>query len=204
MDSAIVAAASLAHRYLTARKLPDAVSIYLVRHAPLYARVATDERARTDEASASIRVARDSQPEEVDRLSRMKLQLEIELTALRREVERNKKDDVSKDKIKIVEEQLSKIEEEISPILARYAVEKGKAQEIQSIKQVSHSTRLFSDCESDNRDSENRRDEEQGGQGDSRLRSGYRCRHSTLRNPRPTRAAGRSSRAESYGRCSIS
>lgn len=90
----------------------------------------------TDEASAAIRVARDSQPEEVDRLSRMKLQLEIELTALRREVERNKKDDVSKEKISQVEEQLSKIEEEIAPILARYNVEKGKAEEIQNIKQV--------------------------------------------------------------------
>lgn len=76
----------------------------------------------------------------------MKLQLEIELTALRREADRKiKKDDASKEKIKQVEEQLAKIDEEIAPILARYAVEKGKAEEIQSVKQVS---RFFSDSAS--------------------------------------------------------
>lgn len=56
LDTAIVAAATLAHRYLTSRKLPDSAIDLL------------------DEASAAINVARQSQPEEVDRLERQKLQ----------------------------------------------------------------------------------------------------------------------------------
>lgn len=116
MDSALVAAATLAHRYLTSRKIPDS-AVDLV-----------------DEAAAAIRVSRDSQPEEVDRLSRAKLQLEIELTALQRELERNKKDDISRAKIEDVKKEISKIDEDLAPIVAQFAVEKGKAEEIQQIK----------------------------------------------------------------------
>ena len=67
LDSALVAAATLAHRYLTSRKLPDA-AIDLV-----------------DEAAAAVRVTRDSQPEEVDRLERAKLQLEVSIFVQPRE-----------------------------------------------------------------------------------------------------------------------
>jgi ATP-dependent Clp protease ATP-binding subunit ClpA len=67
LDNAIVTAATLAHRYLTARRLPDS-AIDLV-----------------DEAAAAVRVTRDSQPEAVDRLERKKLQIEVEAHALAKE-----------------------------------------------------------------------------------------------------------------------
>jgi ATP-dependent Clp protease ATP-binding subunit ClpA len=67
LDNAIVTAATLAHRYLTARRLPDS-AIDLI-----------------DEAAAAVRVTRDSQPEDVDRLERKKLQIEVEAHALSKE-----------------------------------------------------------------------------------------------------------------------
>ena len=57
LDSAMVSAATLAHRFLTSRKLPDS-AIDLI-----------------DEAAAAVRVARDSQPEAIDQLERAKLQV---------------------------------------------------------------------------------------------------------------------------------
>lgn len=101
---ALVAAATLAHRYLTQRRLPDS-AIDLI-----------------DEASATVRVTRDSQPEEIDRLERQRLQLQIELTALRREFERNKttKDEASKSRIEEVQLAISAIQEELDPIVAKY------------------------------------------------------------------------------------
>ncbi|KAK4702684.1 ATP-dependent Clp protease ATP-binding subunit ClpB, partial [Phenoliferia sp. Uapishka_3] len=116
LDSALVSAATLAHRYLTSRKLPDS-AIDLV-----------------DEASAAVRVTRDSQPEEVDRLERAKLQLEIELQALKTELSRNKKDEVAKGKIKEVQEGISRLDEELAPIKARYEAEKAKSEELQDIR----------------------------------------------------------------------
>jgi ATP-dependent Clp protease ATP-binding subunit ClpB len=91
-----------------------------------------------DEASATVRVTRDSQPEEIDRLERQKLQLEIELTALRREIERNKttKDESSKMRIEEVQFAISKLQEELDPIAAKYQAEKAQADEIQSAKKV--------------------------------------------------------------------
>lgn len=67
LDGALVTASTLAHRYLTSRRLPDS-AIDLV-----------------DEAAAAVRVTRDSQPEAVDRLERKKLQLEVEAHALGKE-----------------------------------------------------------------------------------------------------------------------
>lgn len=115
-----MSAATLAHRYLTSRRLPDS-AIDLI-----------------DEASATVRVTRDSQPEEIDLLERQKLQLEIELTALRRELERNKmtKDDASKLRIEEVQMALAKIQEELDPIVAKYQAEKAQANEIQTVKKV--------------------------------------------------------------------
>lgn len=60
--------------------------------------------------------ARDSQPEEVDKLERAKLQLEIELEALKSEHAKNKKDESSKLKIEDVKFQLAKLDEELAPI----------------------------------------------------------------------------------------
>lgn len=64
MDTALVAAAQLAHRYLTARRLPDS-AIDLV-----------------DECCASVRVTRETAPEAIDQLERKKLELEVEVHAL--------------------------------------------------------------------------------------------------------------------------
>ena len=64
LDGALIQAATLARRYLTSRRLPDS-AIDLV-----------------DEACASARVTRETAPEEVDRLERKKLELEVEIHAL--------------------------------------------------------------------------------------------------------------------------
>jgi len=64
LDSALISAATLAHRYLTQRRLPDS-AIDLV-----------------DEACASARVARETSPEEIDKLERQRLELEVEIHAL--------------------------------------------------------------------------------------------------------------------------
>lgn len=64
LDPALIQAAVLAHRYLTSRRLPDS-AIDLV-----------------DEACASVRVTRETSPEEIDKLERKKLELEIEIHAL--------------------------------------------------------------------------------------------------------------------------
>jgi len=64
LDGALIQAATLAHRYLTARRLPDS-AIDLV-----------------DEACASVRVTRETSPEAIDKLERRKLELEVEIHAL--------------------------------------------------------------------------------------------------------------------------
>jgi ATP-dependent Clp protease ATP-binding subunit ClpB len=64
LDSALISAANLAHRYLTQRRLPDS-AIDLV-----------------DEACASVRVARETAPEEIDKFERKRLELEVEIHAL--------------------------------------------------------------------------------------------------------------------------
>ncbi|KAM0756236.1 hypothetical protein T439DRAFT_320934 [Meredithblackwellia eburnea MCA 4105] len=127
LDSALVSAATLAHRYLTSRKLPDA-AIDLV-----------------DEAAAAVRVTMDSQPEEVDRLERAKLQLEIELQALKTELSRNKKDEVSKAKISETNIAIAKIDDELAPIKARYEAEKSKSNELQDIRKKIDSLKAKAD-----------------------------------------------------------
>ncbi|BGP12457.1 hypothetical protein JCM10213_006977 [Rhodosporidiobolus nylandii] len=116
LDSALVASATLAHRYLTSRKLPDAAIDCL------------------DEACSAVRIARESQPEEVDQLERQKLQLEIELHALQGELARDKKDEVAKQKIEECKQAISKIDEELAPIKARFEAEKAKGDELNQIR----------------------------------------------------------------------
>lgn len=114
-----MSAANLASRYLTSRRLPDS-AIDLI-----------------DEASAAVRVTRDSQPESIDKLSRAKLQLEIELTALTREFERNKAvqdNETNKNRIEEIKVALAAIEDELQPIVARYQAEKDQANQIQIVK----------------------------------------------------------------------
>eukprot|EP01083_Nonionella_stella_P142010 438539_1 len=104
-------AAHLADRYIQARFNPDK-SIDLV-----------------DEACASARVQLDSQPEVIDKLQRKKQQVEIEITALKKE-----HDDKSKSNLKAAEETLSGIMEELAPLVARYERERGRANELRDLQ----------------------------------------------------------------------
>jgi ATP-dependent Clp protease ATP-binding subunit ClpB len=110
-DASLVAAATLAKRYLTQRRLPDSAIDLL------------------DEACARVRLQIDSQPEEIDRLERASLQLQIEATALARE-----KDKASADRLAAVQKQLAGIEEQLAPLRMRYQHEKGRSDEIREIK----------------------------------------------------------------------
>ena len=88
-DSATIAAATLSHRYIADRFLPDK-AIDLI-----------------DEAASRLRIEIDSMPEEIDELERRVMQLEIELTSLRKE-----KDDASKSRREALERELAELQEQ--------------------------------------------------------------------------------------------
>jgi ATP-dependent Clp protease ATP-binding subunit ClpB len=71
----------------------------------------------------------DSQPEVIDKLQRKKQQVEIEITALKKE-----HDDKSKSNLKAAEETLSGIMEELAPLVARYERERGRANELRDLQ----------------------------------------------------------------------
>ncbi|TGZ78953.1 heat shock protein [Ascodesmis nigricans] len=110
-DAAIVAAATLASRYLTARKLPDS-AIDLI-----------------DEAAASVRVTRESAPEQVDTLERKHRQLLIEIHALERE-----KDDASRERLAEAKKEAANVMEELQPLREKYQAEKQRSNDIQEAK----------------------------------------------------------------------
>jgi ATP-dependent Clp protease ATP-binding subunit ClpB len=111
-DSAIVAAATLAARYLTSRRLPDS-AVDLI-----------------DEAAAAVRVARESQPEILDSLDRKLRQLKIEIHALSRE-----KDDASVIRLAQAKQDASNVEEELRPLREKYESERKRGKDIQEAKQ---------------------------------------------------------------------
>src|SRR6201996_2592362 len=100
-DSAIVAAATLSHRYISDRFLPDK-AIDLV-----------------DEAAASLAIQIGSVPMEIDQLERRIMSLEIERTALKRETDRN-----SKDRLDAVVKELASLKEEATGLRARWQTER--------------------------------------------------------------------------------
>ena len=100
-DDALVAAAVLSDRYLTNRFLPDK-AIDLV-----------------DEAASQIKIELESQPEELDKLQRKMLQLNIEKQALSRE-----DDNASKERLKKIEEELSEIKEKYDALHLSWMNEK--------------------------------------------------------------------------------
>lgn len=110
-DSAIIAAATLSHRYITGRFLPDK-AIDLI-----------------DEAASQLRVAIDSLPKELDEIDRRIRQLEIEKMALSREEE---PDAVSKRQD--VENELESLKDRFSSLKIQWDNEKKKIQEIQALK----------------------------------------------------------------------
>jgi ATP-dependent Clp protease ATP-binding subunit ClpB len=110
-DSAIVAAATLSHRYITERFLPDK-AIDLI-----------------DEAASRLRMEVDSKPEEIDELDRRIIQLKIEREALKKET-----DPGSKERLKRLELELSGLEAQSAELTARWRAEKEKLAGAQSLK----------------------------------------------------------------------
>ena len=100
-DSAIVAAATLSHRYISDRFLPDK-AIDLI-----------------DEAAASLRIQIDSLPTEIDQLERRATQLEIEKQALKKEDDRN-----SRERLAVLEKELAEIREKSNALKANWKKEK--------------------------------------------------------------------------------
>jgi ATP-dependent Clp protease ATP-binding subunit ClpB len=110
-DSALVAAAVLSDRYITARFLPDK-AIDLI-----------------DEAASRLRIEIDSMPEEIDELTRRRIQLEIEREALKKE-----KDKASRERLAGVEQDIADLGEEIDALTARWDLEKEAITAIRSLK----------------------------------------------------------------------
>jgi ATP-dependent Clp protease ATP-binding subunit ClpB len=100
-DSAIVAAATLSHRYISDRFLPDK-AIDLV-----------------DEAAASLAIQIGSVPVEIDQLERQMISLEIERTALKRENDRN-----SKERLEVVIREFAALKEKATALRARWQTER--------------------------------------------------------------------------------
>lgn len=111
LDGAIVAAANLAARYLTSRRLPDS-AVDLI-----------------DEAAAAVRVTRESEPEALDTLERKLRQLQIEIHALERE-----KDEASKTRLEAAKQEAANVTEELRPLREKYENEKKRSREIQDAK----------------------------------------------------------------------
>jgi ATP-dependent Clp protease ATP-binding subunit ClpB len=111
-DPAVIAAATLSHRYITDRHLPDK-AIDLI-----------------DEAAARLRTEIDSKPQELDNVDRQIMQLEIEREALKKE-----KDKASKERLEKLEQELANLKEQSSALNARWQSEKSAIAELRALKQ---------------------------------------------------------------------
>jgi ATP-dependent Clp protease ATP-binding subunit ClpB len=111
-DSALVAAATLSHRYITDRFLPDK-AIDLM-----------------DEAASRLRMEVDSKPEELDALDRQILQLQIEGEALKKE-----DDAASVDRLEKLEKELSDLQERSSEMTAQWQAERDKLETARDLKE---------------------------------------------------------------------
>ena len=121
-DPAIVAAAELSHRYITDRFLPDK-AIDLI-----------------DEAASRIKMEIDSKPEVLDKLERRLIQLKIEREAMRRE-----KDEASKKRFELIEDEIKKLEKEFSNLEEIWKSEKAQLQGSKHIKEEIEQIRLKSE-----------------------------------------------------------
>jgi ATP-dependent Clp protease ATP-binding subunit ClpB len=110
-DAAIVAAATLSHRYISDRFLPDK-AIDLV-----------------DEAAASLAIQIGSVPTEIDQLERQATSLEIERAALKRET-----DTASKERLAVVEREVAQLREQITALRARWTKEREAINRIGDLK----------------------------------------------------------------------
>src|SRR5499427_5286670 len=111
-DSAIIAAAMLSHRYITDRFLPDK-AIDLI-----------------DEAAASLRMEMDSLPIDIEAVERQIIQLEIERQALSKE-----EDPASRERLAVIEKQLSELRENSAQKKLRWQREKELIQAIRTLKE---------------------------------------------------------------------
>ena len=111
-DSALVSAATLSHRYITDRFLPDK-AIDLM-----------------DEAASRLRMEVDSKPEELDALDRQILQLQIEGEALKKE-----DDKASKDRLERLEKELADLQDRGSEMTAKWQAERDKLESTRDVKE---------------------------------------------------------------------
>ena len=111
-DSAIIAAATLSHRYIADRFLPDK-AIDLI-----------------DEAASRLRIEIDSMPTEIDEVERRIQQLQIELQALKKE-----KDDASRARREAIERELADLREQSSEMKAHWQGEKEAIEAIRAVKE---------------------------------------------------------------------
>jgi ATP-dependent Clp protease ATP-binding subunit ClpB len=111
-DAALVAAATLSHRYITDRFLPDK-AIDLM-----------------DEAASRLRMEVDSKPEELDALDRQILQLQIEAEALKKE-----DDKASKDRLDKLEKELADVQDRASEMTAKWQTERDKLEDTRGAKE---------------------------------------------------------------------
>src|SRR4051812_11429447 len=117
-DPAIVAAAELSHRYITDRFLPDK-AIDLI-----------------DEAASKVKIEIDSKPEAIDRLDRRMIQLQIEREAVRKE-----KDEASQKRFGLIEDEIARLQKEISDLEEIWKSEKAQAQGSAQVKEEIDSLR---------------------------------------------------------------
>jgi ATP-dependent Clp protease ATP-binding subunit ClpB len=118
-DPAIVAAATLSHRYITDRQLPDK-AIDLI-----------------DESASRIRMEIDSKPEAMDRLERRLIQLKIEREALKKE-----SDEASKKRLGILQEEIDLLDREYSDLEEIWKSEKAAVQGASHIKEELERARM--------------------------------------------------------------
>jgi len=121
-DSAIVAAATLSHRYISDRFLPDK-AIDLV-----------------DEAAASLAIQIGSVPTEIDQIDREATSLEIEKAALKRETDKN-----SKDRLQEVERELAALREQATGLRARWQREREAITRLSEVKKQIEALRFEAD-----------------------------------------------------------
>jgi ATP-dependent Clp protease ATP-binding subunit ClpB len=118
-DGALVSAATLSHRYISDRFLPDK-AIDLM-----------------DEAASRLRMEVESKPEEIENLDRRIMQLQIEREALKKET-----DDASKDRLTALENELANLEQQSAGLTQRWQAEKEKISAEARIKELLDAARI--------------------------------------------------------------
>jgi len=118
-DSAAIAAATLSHRYISDRQLPDK-AIDLI-----------------DEAASRLKMTIDSKPADLDKVDRQLLQLEIERESLKKE-----RDKASKERLGHIEAEIAELKEEANAMRARWETEKAAIDEIRGTKATMDETKV--------------------------------------------------------------